>query len=72
MGKQTGGWHKQQARGQKPLPSAATEARPQTLSTEYILPQQKMSLFAIESWANRGATMTKPCTTGKTVRLRLK
>ncbi|MCB1656814.1 MAG: four helix bundle protein [Pseudomonadales bacterium] len=33
MGKQTGGWHKQQVRGQKPLPSAATEARPQILSS---------------------------------------
>ena len=33
MGKQTGGWYKQQAQGQKPLPYAATEARPKTLST---------------------------------------
>ncbi len=33
MGQQTGGWYKQQVQGQKPLPHAATEARPKTLST---------------------------------------
>ena len=40
LGKQTGGWYKQQVRGQKPVPSEAQEARPQILSTPATLEVQ--------------------------------